>query len=59
MLVFMDSKPHLFLDLPREADALMALRMSFLIEASKVLVGTRFNCSRFCFSFMRGSDDNY
>ena len=59
MLIPVDSKPHRFLGLPAEADVRMALRMSFLIEANKVLVGTRFNCSRFCFSFMRGSHDNY
>ncbi len=51
----MDSKPHFFLGLAADADALSVLRMSLLIEASKVRVGTRFNCSRFCFSFIGGA----
>ena len=51
---FMDAKPHRFLGLAADADALSVRRMSRLIEASSILVGTRFSCSRFCFLFMRG-----
>ena len=51
----MVSKPHCFLGLLADADALSVLRMSRLIEASKVLVGTLFSCSRFPFLFMRGA----
>ena len=39
----MDSNPHFFLGLAAEADARMVRRMSFLIDASNFLVGTRFN----------------
>ena len=41
----MESKPHFFLGLPADADALMVCRMSFLIAANNFRVGTRFSSS--------------
>ena len=51
----MGTKPHRFLGFRADADALSVLRMSCLIEASSILVGTRLSCSRFCFFSMRGA----
>lgn len=50
----MDSNTHFFLSLADAADALIAWRKSFLIEAISFLVGTRFSSSFLPFS-MRGS----
>jgi hypothetical protein len=50
----MESNPHFFLGLLATADARMVRRMSFLIEASSFLVGTRLNSSFLPFS-MRSS----
>jgi hypothetical protein len=50
----MESKSHFFLGLTLAADVLIVRRMSCLIDASNVLVGTRFNSFlRLSFS-MRG-----
>jgi len=48
---FMDSNPHFFLGLAAEAVALSIFRMSFLIEASSLRVGTFSN------SFFRPSSN--
>lgn len=48
---FMDSNPHFFFGLAADADALIVLRMSFLMLASNFRMGTRLN------SFFRPSSN--
>jgi hypothetical protein len=47
----MDSKTHFLLGLAADADTFRAFRMSFLMDASNFLVGTRFS------SFLRPSSN--
>jgi hypothetical protein len=54
-MLFMVVNHHFLLGLAAEAEALNCRRKSFLMAATNFRVGTRFNCSRFSFSFIGGA----